>query len=192
MGIIDNELRMYNFSHFLPYFSGNSLLSHANETKNLRYERFGHLNYKYLQSLSKENMVEGLPSIKFSKGTCKGCIVGKHVKNKYDKGNAGREVQVLDLIHSYIIGPLPTPSYGNSRYVLTFIDDFSRYCWVYFLKQKYEVFEIFKVFKSLVENLSGNKIKFLKTDNGNEYFNNNLQQLCEENGIQMQHSMPYT
>ena len=61
-----------------------------------------------------------------------------------------------------MIGTLPTPSYGNSSYVLTFIDDFSRYCWVYFLKQKSEVFETFKVFKDLVENMCGNKINVLR------------------------------
>ena len=49
-----------------------------------------------------------------------------------------------------------------------------------------------KVFKYLVENLSGKKIKVLRTDNGKEYVIKNLQQLCEENGIQMQHSVPYT
>ena len=94
---------------------------------------------------------------------------------------------MLYMIHSYLIGPLPTPSYGNSCYVLTFIDDFSRYCWVYFLKQKSEVFETFKVFKDLVENMSGNKIKVLRNNNGKEYVNKNLQYICHENGIQMQH-----
>ena len=119
-------------------------------------------------------MVEGLPSIKFSKGTCKGCIVGKHVECKYDKGKEMRVVQVLDMIHSYLIGPIPMPSYGKSRYILNFIDDFSRCSWVYFLKQKSEVFETIKVFKALVENMSGNKIKVFMTNNGNEYVNNNL------------------
>ena len=121
------------------------LLSHANEIRKLWNEIYGHLKYKYLQSLSKESMVEGLPTIKFSNGTCKGCVVGKHVEGRYEKGKARRDIKVLDLIHSYMIWPLPTPSYGNSRYVLNFIDDFSRYCWVYFLKQKFEVFETFKV-----------------------------------------------
>ena len=65
-------------------------------------------------------MVEGLPTVKFSKGTCKGCIVGKHAKRKYDKGKARRDFQVLDLIHSDLIGPIPTPSFGNSRYVFNF------------------------------------------------------------------------
>ena len=50
---------------------------------------------------------------------------------------------------------------------------------MYFLKQKYEVFEIFNVFKDLVENLSGNKINGLRNDIGKEYVNNNLKHLCE-------------
>ena len=77
-------------------------------------------------------------------------------------------------------------------YFLTFIYDFSRYCWVYFLKQISEVFETFKVFKDLVEDMSGNKIKVIRDKNGKEYVNKNLQYLCEECGIQMQHSVPYT
>ena len=89
------------------------------------------------------------------------------------------DVQVLDLVHSYLIGPIPTPSYGNSRHVLTFIDDFSRYCWVYFRKLKFEVFETLKVWKALVENACGNNIKVIKINNGKEYVNNILQHLCE-------------
>ena len=67
-------------------------------------------------------MAEGLPRIKFSKGTYKGCIIGKDAERKYNKGKERRDVQVIELIHSYLIGNISTPSYGNSRYVLTFID----------------------------------------------------------------------
>ena len=48
------------------------------------------------------------------------------------------------------------------------------------------------MFKALVENMSGNKIKVIMSDNGKEYVNNNFQHLCHENGIQMQHYVPYT
>ena len=74
--------------------------------------------------------------------------------------------QPLGLVYSDLIGPLPTPSYGGLRYVLTFIDDYSRFCWVYFLKLKSEVFEQLKIWKVLVENQSGNRIKIIRTDNG--------------------------
>ena len=66
------------------------------------------------------------------------------------------------------------------------------FCWVYFLKQKYEVFETFKVFKDLVENMCGNKIKVIRNENGKEYVNKNFQHLWNESGIHMQHSVPYT
>ena len=107
-------------------------------------------------------MVEGIPSIKFSNVTCKGCVVGKHAEHIYEKGNARRVVKVIDLVHSYLIGPLPTPHYGKLSSIFTFIDYFSRYYCVYFLKLKSKVFENFKVYKSLVENACGNNINVLR------------------------------
>ena len=89
---------------------------------------FGHMNYKYLQELHRDEMVEGLPQIRSSNGACIGCVVGKHPEHRYEKGKERRETQPLGLVHSYFIGPFPTPSYGGSRYVLTFIDDYSRFC----------------------------------------------------------------
>ena len=80
----------------------------------------------------------------------------------------------------------------QAKYALTFIDDFSRYCWVYFLKHKSEVFGLFKVFKDLVENQSGRKIKVLRSNNGGEYVKSDFIQYCTDAGIQMQHSIPYT
>ena len=76
--------------------------------------------------------------------------------------------------------------------MFTFMDDFSRYYWVYFLKPKSEAFDTFKVHKPLVENECGKNIKVIRTDNGKEYVNNNFQHLCEEFGTQMKHFFPYT
>ena len=78
------------------------------------------------------------------------------------------------------------------KYSLTFIDDFSRYCWAYFLKHKFEVFDLFKVFRALVENQSEKKIKILIYDNGGEYAKSEFIHYCKHAGIQMQHSIPYT
>ena len=142
--------RIYKFSNFLPTSNDQALLSHANEVLKPWHERFGHMNYKYLQALHKDEMVEGLPQIRSSNGVCIGCVVGKHLEQSYEKGKAWRETQPLELVHSNLIGPFPTPSYGVSRYVLTFIDDYSQFCWVYFLKLKSEVFEHLKIWKALV------------------------------------------
>ena len=81
---------------------------------------------------------------------------------------------------------------SQGKYALTFIYEFSRYCWVYFLKHKFEVVGLFKVFKALVENQFGRRLKILIYDNAGEYFKFAFIQYCEDVGIQMQYSIPYT
>ena len=83
-------------------------------------------------------------------------------------------------------------SMSQAKYAFKFIDEFSRYCWVYFLKHKSEVFRLFKVFKALVENQSRRKLKVLRYDNGGEYFKSEFIKYCADAGIHMQHSIPYT
>ena len=75
----------------------------------------------------------------------------------------------IELIHSDIAGTFPHISMCQAKYVLTFIDDFSRYCWVFFLKYKSKLFDLFKGFKALVENQSRRNLKVLRYDNGVEY-----------------------
>ena len=104
-------------------------------------------------------MVEGLPTIKTSSGICEGCIVEKHPEPKFDWGKERRATSILWLIYSDINVPMNTTSTNVSRYVLTFIDDFSKFTWVFFVKKKYEVLERFTEFKASVENVFGRKIK---------------------------------
>ena len=114
-------------------------------------------------------MVEGFPSIQTPNGVCVGFLVGKHPEKKYDVGKAHRASSVLDLIHSDVVGPIPTNSINGCSYFLIFIDDFSRYYWIYFMKQKSEFFETFKVFKAMVENSFNKNIKSIIHDKGGEY-----------------------
>ena len=95
----------------------------------------------------------------FSKGFYQGCIIGKHPEHKYERDSHERTFAPLELIHNDIDGLFPHMSMSPKKYSLTFIDDFSRYCWFYFLKHKSEVFGLFKVFKALVENQSRRRLK---------------------------------
>jgi transposase InsO family protein len=98
----------------------------------------------------------------------------------------------LQLVHSDLCGPCSTPSFSRCKYFLTFIDDFSRSTWVYCLKLKREVFDKFLAYKALVEKKFVHQIQRLRTDNGGEYVNNNFTSYCTTQGIQMQHTIPYT
>ena len=84
----------------------------------------------------------------------------------YEVGKAHTDASTLDLIHSDVVGPMPTKSINGCRYFLTFIDDCSRYCWIYFMKQKSKVFETFKVFKAMVENSFNKNIKSIRSNGG--------------------------
>ena len=99
IGYADHYERMYKFSIFLPTSNDQALLSHANEVSKLWNERFGHMNYKYLQEIHRDEMVEGLPQIRSSNEACIGCKVGKHPEQRYEKGKARRETQPLGLVH---------------------------------------------------------------------------------------------
>ena len=78
------------------------------------------------------------------------------------------------------------------RYFITFIDDLSKFAYVYLLRTKDEALSKFKLYKSEVENLLGGKIKMLRSDRGGEYFNNDFDAFCENNGIVHQRTAPYT
>ena len=81
-------------------------------------------------------------------------------------------------------GPITPSSLDKNNYFLLFIDDFSRKTWVYFLKQKSEVFESFKTLKVTVKNESGRKIKAIRSYQGEEFTSNEFQELCTTNEIQ--------
>jgi transposase InsO family protein len=90
------------------------------------------------------------------------------------------------------MGPFSHPSINKARFVVIFVDDLSRFTWIYFLRQKSEVFQHLKDFKALVETQSGKKIKVLQTNNGGEYVNHEIHNIFHEAKIQLQHTVPYT
>jgi transposase InsO family protein len=77
-------------------------------------------------------------------------------------------------------------------YYVSFIDDFSRKTWIYFLRKKSEVFDRFKEFKALVENQTEKRIKVVRTDNGGEFCRNEFEEFCKKCGIARQKTTPYT
>jgi hypothetical protein len=143
---VNHQSRLYTFSEFIEPDSA-LLLTHADESSRIWHERFEHLNFRYMQQLRKHILVDGLPDIHFSKGVCEGCVLGTHPQEKFDKGKSQRASAPLDMIHSDLMGPFPHTSIKKVRFVLIFVDDFSRFTWIYFLRKKSEVFQHLKDFK---------------------------------------------
>ncbi|KAL4341068.1 hypothetical protein GQ457_08G007840 [Hibiscus cannabinus] len=158
----------------------NSVESCDDDTK-LWHMRLGHLSESGMVALHKRNLLHGVKSCKLD--FCKFCVLGKQTKVSFMTGKHKTE-GILDYVHSDVWGPTRESSLGGSMYYVTFIDDFSKNVWVYFLKQKSEVFAKFKQWKAQVENQTGRKIKYLRSDNGTKYTDSQFQRFCEDHGIQ--------
>ena len=128
--------------------------------------------------VSERELASGIKIPKASKlSFCEGCIEGKMHRKSF-KSSQSRK---MELIHSDVCGPL---SIGGSKYFVTFIDDYSRCCAVYFMKQKSEVFAKFKEFEAITTNTSGCGIVRLRTDNGGEYPTKEFMDYLKSRGIQ--------
>ena len=89
---------------------------------------------------------------------CSSCQMDKSHKLPFVLSQS-KSMKPLDLIHSDLWGPSPVQSVTSVKYFLSFIDDYSRFSWLYFLKTKDEVFSMFLKFKLMVKNLFESKIK---------------------------------
>ena len=88
-----------------------------------------------------------------------------------------RQKESWKSIHSDVCGPMSSSSLSGYVYYVSFIDDYSRKTWIYFLKNKDEVFSKFKEFKTVIENHTEKKIKTLRSDNGGEFTSNEFKGL---------------
>lgn len=157
------------------------------------HKRLGHINSSYLNKM-KDGLVEGINysgQLKIEKQNCEVCCEGKQSRQPF-KHKGSKATGLLDLVHSDVAGPMETASIGGSRYFVQFQDDFSRMCFVYFMKTKSETFKAFKSFKCLVEKQLNRKIKVLRTDNGGEYVSNEFENYLQNEGIIHQTTNPYT
>jgi transposase InsO family protein len=136
-------------------------------------------------------MVEGMSNCSLDFDFCEHCVYGKKNRVRFPSG-ATRAEGILQLVHNDVFGPVSVPSLGKSVYYVSFIDDFSRNTWIYFLRKKSEVFDRFKEFKALVENQTEKIIKVLRTDNGREFCGNEFEEFCKKCGIERKKTTPYT
>ncbi|KAK2398761.1 putative mitochondrial protein [Trifolium repens] len=181
-----------SFPLSLNYEKNFSMMAREDNDSCLWHKKLGHLNYNSLKLLYQKKMVYGLPIIEEKSGVCEGCMLGKHHRQPFPKGGAWRAKQVLELVHTDVCGPMNTLSHGKNWYFILFIDDFTRMTWVYFMRQKSEVFVIFKKFKAFIEKQSGRFIQMLRSGRGKEYTSNEFHKFCEDEGVERQLTVGYT
>jgi hypothetical protein len=93
--------------------------------------------------MKKNNLVKDLPDLEEKLPPCAACQYGKQTRLPFLQNKTWRATQKLQLVHTNVGGPLKTSSLNGSKYCIAFIDDHTRMCWIYFMKYKSKVADIF-------------------------------------------------
>ncbi|KAG7554626.1 GAG-pre-integrase domain [Arabidopsis suecica] len=161
-----------------------------NDDTVLWHRRLGHISQKNMDILVKKGYLDRKKVSRFE--MCEDCIYGKARRLSFVMATHGTEDK-LDYVHSDLWGAPSVPlSLGKCQYFISFIDDYSRKVWVYFLKHKDEAFGTFAEWCVMVENQTERKIKILRTDNGLEFCNLQFSEFCKERGIVRHRTCAYT
>ena len=137
-------------------------------------------------------IVRDLPKItKPTEIVFKECILAKQKRVSFPSKKF-TTTEKLEIVHTDLSGPSRTRGFYGERYIMIFVDDFTRMMWVALLKEKLKALKKFKIFKNKVENESRFKIKNLRFDREGEYTSRDFNIYCEEHEIKRQLSSPYT
>ena len=149
--------------------------------------RLGHISLDRINRLTKDGPLRELRV--GSLPVCESCLEGKMTKRPFS-GKGERAKEPLELVHSDVCGPLNVQARGGYEYFVSFIDDFSRYAYIYLMQRKSETFEKFKEFRAEAEKQLGRSLKTFRSDRGGEYLDTEFTDHLIENGIVSQLSTP--
>ncbi|KMQ86502.1 rna-dependent dna polymerase [Lasius niger] len=156
------------------------------------HRRMGHLNFRDLIKCDKNGSVRGM-NLKdtTARPNCDVCTHGKMTRPPFSR-RLERSTSPLQIVHTDLCGPMRTSSNAKALYFITFIDDYSRWCEIHFLKTKDEALEAFKKYKSYAKRKTGARILSLQSDNGGEYINKAFDAYMEQLGIKRRLTTPRT
>jgi transposase InsO family protein len=159
----------------------------------LWHRSLAHVGMKNLHKLLKREHVLGLTDVCFEKDRpCAACQAGKQVGSTHHSKNVMMTSRPLELLHMDLLGPVAYLSIGGSKYGLVIVDDFSRFTWVFFLQDKSKTQGTLKHFLRRAQNEFELKVKKIRSDNGSEFKNLQVEQYLEEEDIKHKFSAPYT
>ena len=177
-----------------------SLIASLEKTDPLTaHRRMCHLSLVSTMKLASQSSLSSTNDVNASKSllhdsdevkNCEACEIAK-AKRFPHPPNSNRSTRRLDLIHSDLL-EMPTRSVGGARYIITFLDDKSRYLDIAILGKKSESLDAFKEFVAKVETQTGEKVKRLRSDNGGEYTSSAFSAYCKSKGIEHEWSTAYT
>nr|GEW65145.1 hypothetical protein [Tanacetum cinerariifolium] len=153
----------------------------------LWHRRLSHLNFDTINLLLKNDIVIGLPKLKFVKDhLCSSCELWKVKQMSSQTKTTPSFKRRLQLLHKDLCSPMQVESIKGKKYVLVIIDDYSRYTWTHFLRSKDKTPEVLIHFLRLVQRGIHAHVRTVRTDKGTEFLNKTLHAYFASEGIQHQ------
>nr|GEU61860.1 hypothetical protein [Tanacetum cinerariifolium] len=150
----------------------------------LWHRRLSYLNFDTINLLSKNDIVVGLPKLKFVKDhLCSSCGLGKAKRKSFQTNITPSSKRRLQLLQMDLCGPMRVASINGKRYVLVIVDDYSRYTWTHFLRSKDETPKVLIGFLRLVQRGLHAQVRITRTDKGTEFLNQTLHVYFAAEGI---------
>jgi len=173
-------------------FISSCLLSKEEEIK-LWHQRLGHLHLKGIKKAITSEAIRGLPDLKIVEGSiCGECQIGKQTRMSHPRLEHQATSKVLELLHMDLMVPMQVESTGGKRYVLVVVDDFSRFTWVNFIREKSNTFDVFKELCTQLQREKGYAIVRIRSDHGTEFETAKFDEYCSDEGIKHEFSSPIT
>ena len=110
------------------------------------------------------------------------CQLGKQPALPFNSSES-ISTDIFDLIHSDVGGPSPISSIGGSRYFVVFVDDYSRYSWIFHMKHRSKLLQVYSNIAKMVKNQFSKHIKIFRFDNALEYTQYAFQAVLHSYGI---------
>ncbi|GJW75436.1 putative ribonuclease H-like domain-containing protein, partial [Tanacetum coccineum] len=193
---IPRKDNMYSFDmkNIVPKESLTCLIAKATlDESMLWHRRLGHINFKNINKLVKDNLVRGFPTKHFKNDqTCVSCLKGKQHRASCKSKVLNPITKPLFMLYMDLFGPTFVSSLMHKKYCLVVTDDYSKFTWVLFLATKDETNEILKNFIKEIENLVDKKVKIIRCDNRTEFKNKVMDNFCREKGIRREYSVART
>nr|GEW35931.1 hypothetical protein [Tanacetum cinerariifolium] len=157
------------------------------------HRRLSHLNFNTINLLSKNDILIGLPKLKFVKDhLCSSCELGKAKRKSFQTKTTLSSKRRLQLLHMDLCGSMRVESINGKKYVLVIVDDYSRYTWTHFLRSKDETPKVLIYFLRLVQRGLHAQVRIVRTDKGTEFLNKTLHAYFASKGIHHQTSVART
>ncbi|KAK2355658.1 gag-protease polyprotein [Trifolium repens] len=168
------------------------LISTEDEVQ-LWHQKLGHLNLKGMKKAMTAKAIRGLPRLKIIEGNvCGECQIGKQTRMSHPMLEHQTTSKVLKVLHMDLMGPMQVESLGGKSYAFVVVDDYSRYTWVNFIREKLDAFDVFKELCTQIQREKASNVVRIRSDHGREFKKSKFNEFFSTEGIKHEYSSPIT